>query len=152
MIGMEAFYTRQKANEGIKLPLHLPSGEPTEHWLHIRGVDSDEFRLAEAESRRDALRVASIEDPRERAKAIDQAKIDLLAHLVIGWSFDKECTLEAVKEFLREAPQIADAIDRAASQRALFFGVKSSSSQDSPKPSSDSTNDQKEASKPSEKA
>src|SRR5690606_26407498 len=103
MIGMEAFYTREKANEGIKLPLHLPSGEPTEHWLRIRGVDSDEFRLAEAESRRDAFRVASIEDPRERAKAIEDAKIDLLAHLVIEWSFDKECTLEAVKEFLREA-------------------------------------------------
>lgn len=150
MIGMEAFYTRQRANEGIKLPLYLPTGEPTEHWIHIRGIDSDEFRLAEVESRRDALRVASIEDPRERAKALEEAKIDLLAHLVIGWSFDKECTHEAVKEFLREAPQIADAIDRAASQRALFFAKESSNSQNSPKPSSDSTNDQKGVDKPSE--
>lgn len=138
-LGMEAFYTRERANEGIKIPLYLPDGTKTEHWLRIRGIDSDHFRLAEAESKRDAMRVAMIEDPLERAKAIADAKLSLIAELVISWSFEKECTHENVKEFFRQAPQIADAVDQVASKRALFFAKRSSSSLSTPKPSSGST-------------
>lgn len=138
-LGMEAFFTRERANEGIEIPLYLPDGTKTEHWLRIRGVDSDHFRLAEAESKRDAMRVAMIEDPLERAKAIADAKLNLIAALVISWSFEKECTLENVKEFFRQAPQIADAVDQVASKRALFFAKRSSSSLSTPKPSSGST-------------
>lgn len=139
VVSMEAFFTREKANEGIEVPLYLPDGTKTEHWLRIRGVDSDHFRLAEAESKRDAMRVAMIEDPLERAKAIADAKLNLIAALVISWSFEKECTLENVKEFFRQAPQIADAVDQVASKRALFFAKRSSSSLSTPKPSSGST-------------
>lgn len=138
-LGMEAFFTRERANEGIEVPLYLPDGTKTEHWLRIRGVDSDHFRLAEAESKRDAMRVAMIEDPLERAKAIADAKLNLIAALVISWSFEKECTLENIKEFFRQAPQIADAVDQVASKRALFFAKRSSSSLSTPKPSSGST-------------
>lgn len=138
-LGMEAFFTRERANEGIEIPLYLPDGTKTEHWLRIRGVDSDHFRLAEAEIKRDAMRVAMIEDPLERAKAIADAKLNLIAALVISWSFEKECTLENVKEFFRQAPQIADAVDQVASKRALFFAKRSSSSLSTPKPSSGST-------------
>jgi hypothetical protein len=138
-LGMEAFFTREKANEGIEIPLYLPDGTKTEHWLRIRGVDSDHFRLAEAESKREAMRVAMIEDPLERAKAIADAKLSLITALVISWSFEEECTHENVKEFFRQAPQIADAVDQVASKRALFFGKGSSSSLSTPKPSSGST-------------
>ncbi len=138
-LSMEAFFTRERANEGIEIPLYLPDGTKTEHWLRIRGVDSDHFRLAEAESKRDAMHVAMIEDPIERAKAIADAKLNLIAALVISWSFEKECTLENIKEFFRQAPQIADAVDQVASKRALFFAKRSSSSLSTPKPSSGST-------------
>lgn len=37
---MESFFTRENANEGIELPLLLPDGTKTEHWLRIRGVDA----------------------------------------------------------------------------------------------------------------
>lgn len=138
-LGMEAFFTRERANEGIEIPLYLPDGTKTEHWLRIRGIDSDHFRLAEAESKREAMRVAMIEDPLERAKAIADIKLSLIAELVISWSFEKECTHENVKEFFRQAPQIADAVDQVASKRALFFAKRSSSSLSTPKPSSGST-------------
>lgn len=137
--GMELFHTRQKANEGIKVPLYTPAGKETEHWVRIRGVDSDEFRLAEAESKRGLMRIAQIEDPRERQDAIEDAKRELVAVLVISWSFEMEPTLENVKAFFKEAPQIADAIDRASSSRALFFAAGSSSSQDTQSTSSAST-------------
>jgi len=81
VVSMEAFFTREKANEGIEVPLYLPSGEKSEHWLRIRGVDSDHFRLAEADSRRKAIDIATIEDTLERAKAIADAKLALIAEL-----------------------------------------------------------------------
>lgn len=151
-INMEAFFTREKANEGVEVPLYLPSGEKSDHWIRIRGVDSDHFRLAEADSRRQAMNIATIDDTLERAKAVADAKLALIAELVISWSFEKECTLENVKEFFRQAPQIADAVDQVASKRALFFGRGSSNSQSSLSQSSDSTKNQKDRSKPSEQA
>lgn len=151
-INMEAFFTREKANEGVEVPLYLPSGEKSNHWIRIRGVDSDHFRLAEADSRRQAMNIATIDDTLERAKAIADAKLALIAELVISWSFEQECTLENVKDFFRQAPQIADAVDQVASKRALFFGRGSSNSQSSLSQSSGSTKNQKDQSKPSEQA
>lgn len=121
LCGMSAFFTRERANRGIALPLYLPTGERADHWIHVRGIDSDEFRAAEAEHKREALRIAMIEDPKERTLAIADARASLLAALVIDWSFAEPCTLENLKRFFREAPQLADSIDRAASRRDLFF-------------------------------
>ena len=45
---MNAFFTRGVANEGVQLPLYLPTGEKSEHWVRILGVDSD----ARSEERR----------------------------------------------------------------------------------------------------
>lgn len=146
-LSMEAFFTRERANEGVEVPLYTPDGSKTEHWVRIRGVDSDLFREAEANSKRDAFHVASIEDTVERAKAIQDTKLNLIAALVISWSFEKECTLDNVKEFFRQAPQIADAVDQVASKRALFFAKRSSNSVSTPKRSSASTKNQKDQSK-----
>lgn len=149
--GMDAFFTREKANDGIEVPLYTPTGEKSEHSIRIRGVDSDLFRQAEAESKRDALRIAGIEDEAQRSLAITEAKLKLLSSLVVSWTFDQECTRESVVEFFRNAPQIADAVDRVASKRALFFAKESNSSQPTLKPSSDSMKGRKARSKASDK-
>jgi len=137
--GMEMFHTRKAANEGIKVPLYTPQGDKTEHWIQIRGVDSDEFRLAEAGSKRDVMRIAQIENPRERLAEVELSKRKLIAALVIAWSFEQECTEANIVAFLEEAPQIADALDAAASKRSLFFAGRSSSSANTPSTSSAST-------------
>lgn len=136
---MDAFFTRGRANEGVQLPLYLPDGSKSEHWVRIRGVDSDVFRAAEADVKRDMFRIASMEDKAERAEAMTSGKRRLVAVLVCDWSFPKPCTVENVDAFLKEAPQIMDAIDVAASKRALFFVDGSSSSQPLPSTSSSST-------------
>lgn len=120
---MEEFYTRTKANEGVKLPLSTPDGKETDHWLMIRGVDSDAFREAEADAKRSLIQKKA--DPKE-------AMLSAVSALVSDWSFDKPCTQDAVKDFLREAPQIADSVDKVAGDRKLFFALRSSSSNDSP--------------------
>lgn len=136
---MEDFFTRSKANEGVNFPLYLPSGEKSEHWLRVRGVDSDRFRQAELNSKRDILRIMQIEDEAERDEAVVQSKCALISSLVVAWSFDRPCTPENVQAFFREAPQIMDAVDRAASKRALFFVGRSSNSLPTPSENSSST-------------
>lgn len=147
--GMESFYTREKANSGVEVPLYRPDGTKSEHHFLIRGVDSDAFRAAEAEARRKGMEIAMISDSLEKAQAIQLAKLTLIAHLVISWTFDQECTIENVVNFFREAPQIADAVDQVASKRSLFFAQRSSSSGSSQEPSSDSTKSQKDPISPS---
>ena len=86
-LGMEAFFTRERANEGVEVPLYTPDGTKSQHWIRIRGVDSDAFREAEANSKRDAFRVASIEDTVERAKAIARSA-GVQRHLVLRVDLD----------------------------------------------------------------
>ena len=119
---LQQFFTREKANEGIEFKLALPDGTPTEHWLRIRGIDSDAFRRAEAESRRLMLEIASKGDKDAAEAASNSAREQLLASLVAGWSFSEPFTKENVLKLLVDAPQIADQIDRIASNRKRFFG------------------------------
>jgi len=136
---MEAFFTRQKANEGVKLPLALPDGTETDHWLRIRGIDSDAFKAARSESNRAAMDLAAVADTLPKAELeskMTDAKLRLLASLVMGWSFEQDFTEEAVLQFLREAPQIADQIDSLAARRRLFFAQSSTNSTPSPVTSS----------------
>lgn len=124
---MESFFTADKAAEGIRLPLTDPTGRPTDHWLHIIGVDCDEFKLADTAAKRRAVELSAIEDETERDKAIMEVTRNLTAKLVKGWSFDQPCTFENVVAFFKRAPQIQRAVDVAATSRRLFFKVESES-------------------------
>ncbi len=121
-VTMEAFFTRQRANEGIEFPLDYPDGTPSPHRIRIRGIDSDAFKLAKADS---ARRLMELMANREKAKIDevdhDQEQRKLLSTLVIGWTFNEPCTPENVVKLLREAPQLAEQIDRIAGRRHHFF-------------------------------
>ncbi|TMO66753.1 hypothetical protein [Pseudoalteromonas aurantia] len=130
---MEAFFTRDKANAGIKLPLYLPDGSESEHYLMVKGIDSDAFRDAETLAKRNAMTFAAIEDEAQQKDAFADEKLTLIASLVGDWSFEQACTLDEVKNFLRQAPQICDQIDKVAAKRSLFFDNGLSNSQPSPK-------------------
>ena len=122
------FFTRAKANEGERMPLSLPDGTPTDEWLQIRGLDSDEFRRAMDEFRRELLALAAVKDEAERAEKTEVARLRLNAALVSGWSFEAEFSEASVLEFLRESPYIAAEVDRFASDRRRFFGKRSTGS------------------------
>ena len=121
---MEEFYTRSIANKGKKLPLFTPAGDATDHWIMVRGVDSDNFRQAEAKAKRKAVEIAQIEDADERVDAVANEEAVLIASLVADWSFGDECTVFNVVKFLKEAPQIADMINRYSVMRDEFFAKK----------------------------
>lgn len=124
MTGLSDFHTRTPANEGIKVPLSLPNGKPTKHFLMIRGIDSDEFREAQAKQNRALLNASELSDL-DREKLIDEFGNKLICSLVISWSFDEEFNQTNLLNWLSESPQVADMIDRIASQRGLFIKKKS---------------------------
>ena len=121
---MQQFHTRKKASVGVEVPLYNPDGTASEHWFRIRGVDSDEFRRAETKAKRSAIELSQIEDEQERADVIRATELSVVAELVAGWSFEEPCTHDNVVNFLTEAPQIADMVNRFAAQRAQFFSKK----------------------------
>lgn len=140
---MEQFFTRQLANDGIKYELENIDGSPSQEWLIIRGVDSDEFRLAEAEAQRNMILIASIEDPMERNKAAEACKVLTLTSLIKDWSFDLELTQENKLKLLTEAPQIAKKINVLAGQRNRLIQKKSTPSTSGQKQNSNFKEDQK---------
>lgn len=126
-IEMGSFGIKEQSEAGIKLPLSLPSGEKTEHFLLVRGADSASFRKAQARAHRGALELLKLQKAKKPIDAGDlamrQAKVqrDLISNLVAGWSFDPECTPENVSDFLEDAPQIEEQVNEVAADRALFF-------------------------------
>jgi len=133
---MAAFFTRERANEGIELPLAFPDGTPSPHWIRVRGMDSDAFKAADAQAKRRMFEIAGEPDKTKIEAFLAEAKVNSISSLVISWSFPEAPTAEAVKAFLKEAPQIADQIDRIASKRSLFFKNGSPNSSPTPGPSS----------------
>ena len=141
---MKRFHTRAAANEGVKVPLAGPDGEPTEFFIHLIGLDSDAFRKKRLEVNRESLLRASMAGAKTPDDALAlgdafhaQQKLKLLACLITGWNFTTEdgtnpqplpCTEENIIAFLREAPQIADMIDRLAADRAFFTTAHSKAS------------------------
>ncbi|MFP5422645.1 MAG: phage tail assembly chaperone [Gammaproteobacteria bacterium] len=123
----EDFYTKPKADAGVKMPLTLSDGTDSGHWLMVRGTDSDAFRKARFHGARAIRDLPEKMDEWDRAKGMDSVILDNLVSLVAGWSFEEPFTEEAVREFLTSAPHIADAVDRAASERSRFFGIASES-------------------------
>lgn len=135
---MEEFFTRDKANEGVKIPLFHPDGSATDHWLIVLGIDSDLFRQAEAQSNRRLI--TAIKDGELDVKKLAEVELkerrSMVASLIVKWSFDKPCTPEEVEKFLEQAPQIQDQVDRLSTKRALFFGKSSNPSTPTPVASS----------------
>lgn len=121
-MSMEQFFIRKRASEGKKFPLRNPDGTPTDYFIVIRSRWSDEFRKAREESMRAAaLKVAAEGKNIDAEKAATEAALSQIAALVVSWNLPEEFTPENVMTLLREAPQIADAIDRAAGNDRDFF-------------------------------
>lgn len=118
---LEDYFTREKSSKGERIFLQLPDGTPTADWLTLVGTESENFRTAQAMSARKAVDIAKIELEEDRVRAIDDARVRVLAACVVGWSFDLEFTPANVYQLLRNAAYLADMVDRTIGNRAIFF-------------------------------
>ena len=134
MTSVTDFYTREQDNESIRVPLKK-NGKNSGQWLEILGMDSDQYRRAEARRRRSIIRMRNESDKPMTDDEIDEQTLEieaaLTASLVTAWSFDEPCTPESVTEFMRNAPRIREAIDRLATDREQLIVKKSSNSSSS---------------------
>lgn len=121
---MEAFNVVELSIEGVRVPLSLPDGAPTEEFFIVHGADTKEFRALKAKADRkalDAIKALGNKKPEEMAKIQEEVKTELVASLVKDWSFEQECTHANVVVFLQTAPQIQTQVDMFAGDRSNFF-------------------------------
>jgi hypothetical protein len=122
MSRINKYKTRTRANEGVKVKLLDPTtGLVGEDWIEVVSSLSDTFRDARDKALQEAGETSALGDEAKRKAAIAEVKAQMHAALVRTWSFDEPCTPEAVREFLREAPQVADAVVAAADDHRRFF-------------------------------
>jgi len=118
----EQFKTKSLHSNAQKLPLFLPSGEKTDHFLMVIGADSDIMREAKARLMREAgLAMRNNEYDKKKEQLLS---LEMIAHHIVDWSFKKECTLENVVSFLDDSPYIADAVDSFGAKHENFLQKK----------------------------
>ena len=138
-VSMSDFNITDKSEQGIKMKLTLPDGTETEHFLMVRGADSPTFKRAQARTQRKNLDLLKLQNGSKKldagAVAEKQAahQTELVAVLVVGWSFDQKPTKENIVDWLKTAPQIQEQVDQVAGDRTNFFTKPSSDCESSPK-------------------
>lgn len=138
-MGMDKFFTRDSANKGTKVPLYLPTGELTEDWLLVLGMESDAARIAMNRISRSTSDIIGLTDEKEIADTSFATKAEAASLLISDWSFEEECNEANKIKLLTNAPHLVNAIDAISSNRKLFFVEQSANSVTSQSKSSSST-------------
>lgn len=124
----EFYLDEEKLREGVRLPLYGASGL-TGEWIQVRSMHSDEFQSAmEIQKRKMSL---------DDSLTLSEATLEAQIHLIAGWSFEEECNLDSIREFLKRAPHIAAKVDKLAGDNALFFPEPGKSSSHGPEKKSE---------------
>jgi hypothetical protein len=136
------FYTAPRSEAGVEIPLLLPDGTDSGEWLRVYGPDSRAYVRAQTRLHRRLGELGALKDE-DAADALALAILtEFRVALVIAWSFEESFTPEAVAEFLKKAPRVADQLTAAAGDVKRFFGPgspNSTSGPDSSEPSKAAT-------------
>lgn len=116
------------ANAGARMKIADASGNETDDWLHLLGIDSDTFQKASKQMRRTMLAYmekhngAKMSDEGYNALTIEEQR-RLQVVLVQDWSFEEPCTPENVLALFKAAPFIGEQVDNFAGKRERFVKV-----------------------------
>ena len=116
------FFTLGALEKGKKLPLTLPDGTETEHYLMVLGADAPAARKALLEATR-ILRDEGKEGMSVEEEAAISQRANLLyrSALAFDWSLPVPYSKEAIAELLLNNPGLSNDVERLASDRARFF-------------------------------
>ena len=122
-LSIEAFFTRETANQGRDFPLPLPDGSDSGETIHLVCIDSDIFRAASTIRSKEHFRIIALPEEEQDA-AKEAADTELLASCVTGWSLATECTREHVVKLLTEARHVREMVDNTVTKRNAFFAKR----------------------------
>lgn len=127
-ISFKKFKTRDlvAARPTVKIPIYiLGVGALENQHLEIVSQYDDKYRQAQAQFWVDCAEVSfgDLKDA-EREQLQLKLRAKQMASLVVGWTFEEECTLENVTEFLYQNPNMFDAVNVSAVKDEDFFGLR----------------------------
>jgi len=152
MKDLEKFATAKLSDEGVKIPLTDVEGNPTEHWIKIRGIDSRAFKKAQGTFRKNMLELHELDSnnpERDSSREQEQETAKLIASLVVSWSFKNddgtpyECSKGNIIDVFKKAPVLVEEIDKASARRKNFIERNLESLESSQSKSSSSKKRQK---------
>lgn len=123
------FFTLNALEAGKKLPLTLPDGTPTPHYLIVIGQDAPA-------AKRELLNLARQNRDTDESKLSSDEIYDIQhtgtikyrSALVTGWSFDAPFSREAVTELLTQNPGLSQEVESFSNNRTRFFAQDSKAS------------------------
>lgn len=121
-IQLESFFILEQANAGKKLALTLPDGTETPYHLTVVSRHSDV--AAKALEDFNTQRLLNASRPESDRVPERELRLPMLAKTVIAWDLPEDFNEANVTKLLRNAPQIADGVNRFIWNDASFFGFK----------------------------
>tara|TARA_R110000744_G_scaffold143559_1_gene255491 strand:- start:1229 stop:1669 length:441 start_codon:yes stop_codon:yes gene_type:complete len=128
-LGFQSLFTRDLANDGVKVELSFPDGKDSGFWILVAGIDSDVYRKGKTKLMRFAISLSGKND--EESEDLYQLEIiKRTAACIIDWNLidddGSEWPINDSNRFklLRQAPQIADKIDDVITSRSLYVKKK----------------------------
>lgn len=119
----------EKQEEGAEIEILGPDGEPTGAKVRVASYDSQRVKAAIRKAANKAL-LAKNRNPR-KAEAVEDREAVTIATVVaavVSWSGISrgkdalECNEENIRWMIDKFPWFVEQIDKAASDRTLFFG------------------------------
>ncbi len=122
-VGMGAFNTRALSESGVKMHLTLPDGTETDEFLIVQGSDSVGFAAGLAKYNREILRISEDKDLDDETVALllAERKRELVASIVLSWTFDQDCSVGEIVKFFSASPRIQQQVDLFAGDPTNFF-------------------------------
>jgi hypothetical protein len=109
---MKKFFTAEFHNTAQKLTLSYPDGKDSEHYIMVLGVQSSQVREAKKNIR---FKLSTSE-----SMSPEDVEAEIICAMIDSWSFDEETSQANKIKFIKEAPQISDAIDLFSSYHGNF--------------------------------
>jgi len=112
--------TREAHEAGAECKIKGPDGKLTDLVITVRGVDSKEWRKANKDAQRDALRAAA------NGKPVDVDEVGLLVSATIGWhglvneGKEYKFSEKRCRQLYEDAPYIRDQVDQFVGKRSNF--------------------------------
>lgn len=118
---IEQLFTRDKANQGVDIPVVFPGAKEPVGTIKILGCDSEVYKEQVRKRAIENARILTLPVEQQQA-AIEAADLEAVTACVCGWSFEDKFNKLNVRKLLVESPFIFELVNESVMNRSLFMG------------------------------